>query len=332
MNIKENLNYKDFNVGVLVARFQVNELHSGHRELLDYISSRHKKVILFLGVPRIKNTKRNPLDFASRKIMVQKNYPNIVILPLNDQRYNDKWSRELDGLVSVPFGEVPTLLYGSRDSFIPYYTGKFPTIELEPSVEYNGTDIRDELSKEIIDSPDFRAGIVHATYAQRACTFPTVDIVVYNDEGEILLAKKPNEKYWRFVGGFVDRDDVSYEAAAKRELNEETGGNLVIGEPKYVLSHKVDDWRYAKEESGIMTTLFMAHRSFGMASASDDIETLIWLPINELSHYHGIRTLIMPEHREMMQKFIDKVYSENLIPNIGERLPEYPKDITYTIE
>lgn len=331
MNIKQEIDYRKFSVGVLVARFQVNELHTGHRELLDYISSRHKKVILFLGVPRIKNTKRNPLDFASRKIMVQKNYPNIVILPLNDQRYNEKWSRELDGLVSVPFGEVPTLLYGSRDSFIPYYGGKYPTIELEPSVEYNGTDIRDELSKEIIDSPDFRAGIVHATYAQRACTFPTVDIVAYNDEGEILLAKKPNEKYWRFVGGFVDRDDVSYEAAAKREFREETGGNCVIGEPKYVLSHKVDDWRYAKEESGIMTTLFMAHRSFGMASPSDDIAEVAWVKVNKLSNYRGVRTMIMPEHREMMIAFIDKVYNDKLIENIGERLEE-EVNVTYTQE
>jgi hypothetical protein len=34
--------------------------------------------------------------------------------------------------------------------FIPYYSGKYKTIELQPSVDYNGTT-SEELSKEIID-------------------------------------------------------------------------------------------------------------------------------------------------------------------------------------
>lgn len=322
MEIKASVNYKDYPIGVLVARFQVNELHVGHKELLNYVIERHKKVILFLGVPRIKNTKRNPLDFATRKAMIQKDFPNIVILPLNDQRYNDKWSQELDSLIPMAYGDGKALLYGSRDSFIPYYGGKYTTVELEPSVEYNGTEIRENVSKEILESSDFRAGIIHAIYAQRACTYPTVDIVAYNDNGQILLAKKPNEKYWRFVGGFVDRGDESYEAAAKREFREETGGNCEIGEPNYVLSHKVNDWRYAKEESGIMTTLYMAPHRFGMAKPSDDIAEVSWVDVQKLSNFDGVRTMIMPEHRDMMIKFIDKVYNNNLIPNIGERLPE----------
>lgn len=330
MEIKPQVDYKDYPIGVLVARFQVNELHVGHKELMNYVSERHKKVILFLGVPRIKNTKRNPLDFATRKAMIQKDYPNIVILPLNDQRYNDKWSQELDSLIPLAYGDGKVLLYGSRDSFIPYYNGRYQTVELAPSVEYDGTSIREKISAEILESPDFRAGIIHATYAQRACTYPTVDIVAYNHEGKILLAKKPNEPYWRFVGGFVDRTDVSYEAAAKREFREETGGNCEIGEPKYVLSHKVNDWRYAKEESGIMTTLYMAPYNFGMARPSDDIAELEWIDVQKLSNYHGVRTMIMPEHREMMIAFINKVYQDKLMP-CGERLPER-ENVSYTNE
>lgn len=331
MEIKPQVDYKNYPIGVLVARFQVDELHNGHRELLDYISSRHKKVILFLGVPRAEGTRRNPLDFATRKSMVQKDYPNIVILPLKDQRYNEIWSRELDSLVPVPFGSGKTLLYGSRDSFIPYYSGKYATVELAPSVEYNGTSRREEISGEIIEHPYFRAGVIHAVYAQRACTYPTVDIVVYNNEGKILLAKKPHEKLWRFVGGFVDTDDNCYETSAKREFREETGGNCEIGEPQYVLSQKVDDWRYKKEESGIMTTLFMAPYRFGMVKGSDDIVEVAWIDVQKLSNYDGVRTMIMPEHREMMLKFINKVYDGKLIPNIGERLAER-ENVTYTCE
>ena len=331
MDIKHDVIFKEYPVGALVCRFQVNELHTGHRELIDYVCKNHKKVILLLGVAKIQNTKRNPLDFATRKSMIQKDYPNIIILPLNDIRSNEVWSRKLDEIISIPFGDTKSLLYGSRDSFIPYYSGKNKTIELLPSVEYNGTDIRDEISKEILESSDFRAGIIHANYAQRPVTYPTVDICVFNQEGKFLLGKKPNEKFWRFVGGFVDRDDENYEMSAKREFREETGGSCEITNVRYILSKKVNDWRYAKEESGIMTTLFLAEYAFGMAKPSDDIAELEWIDINRFSNYDGVRTMIIPEHREMMLKLIDLVYSENTIPNIGDRLEER-ENVNYTIE
>jgi bifunctional NMN adenylyltransferase/nudix hydrolase len=145
------------------------------------------------------------------------------------------------------------------------------------------------------------------------------------------MARKPNEKYWRFVGGFVDPTDASYEEAARREFNEETGGNCVINRLRYVLSHRVADWRYAKEESGIMTTLFLAHRQMGFAKASDDIADVKWIPIREFSNYNGVRTKVMPEHREMMIALVNKVYDEKLIPNIGDRLEEVT-NVTYTAE
>jgi bifunctional NMN adenylyltransferase/nudix hydrolase len=331
MVIKTDFNPKDFDVAVLIARLQVDQLHTGHKELIDHIQSLHKKVILFLGVPRVEGTRRNPLDFAMRKMMVQSEYPNIVILPIVDQRSNEIWSNNLDSMIPTVYGSKKTILYGSRDSFIPYYSGKYKTIELQPSVDYNGTNIREELSKEIIDSPLFRIGVIHQAYSQRPCTFPTVDICVFNDKGEILMAKKPNEALWRFVGGFVDTDDTSYEIAAEREFREETGGNCSVGEMTYITSQKIDDWRYRKETSGIMTTLFLAEYGFGMVSASDDIVDLKWIDFNNFSNYDGIRTNVMPEHRELMSTLVDKVYKYNLLPNIGKRLVERT-NVTYINE
>lgn len=319
-------------VGVLICRFQVDELHTGHRELIEYVLSNHNKVIIFLGIAKAKSRK-NPLDFATRQAMILAEYPDVVVLPLNDQRSNTLWSKTLDEKCREPFGEKKCVLYGSRDSFIPYYDGRNKTVELEPSVDMNATAIRVEISRAKLNSRESRRGAIHEIYSQRPTTYPAVDVVVSNREGQILLAKKPNEKLFRFVGGFVDREDASYEVAALRELREETGGNLNChsDDVRYILSHKVDDWRYRGTENGIMSTLYHVTYASGFAKASDDIVHVEWVDAYKLSNEHGIMTMIMPEHREMMAKFIAKAYKEDLIENLGNKLEEVA-NVTYNVQ
>lgn len=306
MDIQKEVNPDDYEVGVIIARFQVHELHEAHQDLINKVASHHKKLIIFLGVPIIQNTKKNPLDFATRKAMVQEFIPEAVILPLRDQRSNAKWSYILDNEIKVPFGERSALIYGGRDSFIPYYEGSYATAELVTDTYASGTEVRKRVSQELRNSPDFRAGIIHATYARRAVTWSTVDVCPYNSEGQILLGKKPNENVWRFIGGFLDRTDKSDEQAAGRELHEEAGGNLNTGPMEYVTSQQVDDWRYAKTEDGIMTRLFITEYLWGRIEPSDDISELKWFDIEMFKEHEKIVTLIMPEHREMMQTLIEK--------------------------
>lgn len=307
MQIKKDIDFKDFEIGVIVARFQVHKLHEGHIKLIDRVCEHHKKVIIFLGVPIISNTKTNPLDFASRKAMIQEMYPNIVVLPHKDQRSDEKWSELLDSEIKTPFGERTALLYGSRDSFIPHYKGKYPVIELITDVFYSGTEVRKQVSREILSSSDFRAGIIHATYSQRAVTYPTVDVVAYNEKNQILLGKKLNESKFRFIGGFVDREDTNWEHAAKREFMEETGG-CEIGDLKYVMSGQIKDWRYAKLDSGIMTTLFIGKFIFGGIQPSDDISQLAWVYAEELD----VEKDIMEEHRELFLKLKTYLTKNNI--------------------
>ena len=326
MDIQKVINPKDFEIGVIVARFQVDELHVGQREMIDFVCANHKKVILFLGISRIQNTKRNPLDFATRKLMIQQSYPNIVIMAQEDQREDKVWSNNLDSQIPIPYGRKTTLLYGSRDSFLPHYKGRYETTELVSTTAFSGTEIRDKISKEILKSKKFRAGVIHANYARWPITYSTVDIAIYNDMGQILLARKPHEAVWRFVGGFVDREDESDEKAAYREAREET--TCHISNIKYILSHKVDDWRYRNEDDGIMTRLFLASYSFGKPEASDDIVELKWFDVSYFTEGIRIKNNIMEEHQEMMCKLIERVYSDNLIPNLG---PFYEKK-TYPVD
>ena len=296
MKEKSNINPKDFNVGVIVGRFQVDELHLGQSGFIDAVFKNHKQVIIFFGVAAGDPDENDPLSFAMRKPMIEEKYPTAIVLPLLDIRYDDKWSALLDSSIRLPFGETSALLYGSRDSFLPSYVGKYPTMELITEVDFSGTQIRKDIAREVRPTKDFRAGVIQNVMSRRAVTYPTVDVVAYKEDGTILLAKKPNENLYRFIGGFVDRTDASYEVAAKREFGEETSGSE-IDDLKYIASGQINDWRYAKSKSGIMTTLFLGKYIFGPSKPSDDIATLEWKNPFELD----VDTDIMEEHRELFK-------------------------------
>lgn len=291
-------------VGVIIARLQTPYLHDGHIGLFDHVTDKHSNVIVFLGIAKIQNTNRNPLDFSTRKAMVQGCYPNVIVLPMNDDRSDEKWSANIDASIRTIFPESQAIIYGSRDSFIPHYHGGNHVEEYPAVGEHNATELRTDASKTVIGSDDFRAGVIYGTAKQRAVTYPTVDVVVMNDDNQILLARKPAETLFRFVGGFVDRDDKNWEMAARRELYEET--KLSALKMHYICSQAVEDWRYAKEESGIMTTLFLTYDwdQMGRPEASDDIAEVKYFDPKIFIDVNEIIKNIVPEHVELMISFM----------------------------
>ena len=291
-------------IGVIIARLQTPYLHDGHIGLFDHVTDKHSNVIVFLGITKIQNTNRNPLDFSTRKAMVQGCYPNVIVLPMNDDRSDEKWSANIDASIRTIFPESQAIIYGSRDSFIPHYHGGNHVEEYPAIGEHNATELRTNASKTVIGSDDFRAGVIYGTAKQRPVTYPTVDVVVMNDDNQILLARKPAETLFRFVGGFVDRDDENWEMAARRELYEET--KLSALKMHYVCSQAVEDWRYAKEESGIMTTLFLTYDwdQMGRPEASDDIAEVKYFDPKIFIDVNEIIKNIVPEHVELMISFM----------------------------
>lgn len=296
-------------VGVMIGRFQVPELHEGHRDVLDYVAERHDKKLLILGnADHGMATESNPLDFTARKQMIESEYPEFDYFYIKDEWSNEYWSRKLDELIrgAVSPGQS-VLLYGSRDSFIPHYKGKYPTQELEADFKISGTEIRAEIKrKRPTNSADWRMGATHAAGRRFPTTYPTVDVVVYDeDKKHIVLVKKPNEPFWRIPGGFAEPSSETYEADARREVEEET--NLSITDPVYIGSRKIDDWRYRGERDKIKTLLFVAKKMFGELRAADDVEFAEWFKIDTLD----IEKEVMPNHRPLVEMAIEHLKGTN---------------------
>ena len=263
-------------VGVIVGRFQSPILHEAHHELISWVASRHSKVIIFLGLSPLKGSFNNPLDFETRKQMILAEFPSIIVFYIKDTSSDKAWSQNLDAVISdVVTPNQRVTLYGSRDSFIPFYSGRHKTIELKSTVQISATDVRNKVAAKCLDSPEFRAGIIWGTYNQYPTVISTVDIAIFNDDyTEILLGRKRDEHKFRFIGGFADVGSSSFEEDARREAQEETG--LSVTDPEYVGSYPIDDWRYRKEKNKIRTTLFICKKQFGKEAANDDIAEVKW--------------------------------------------------------
>lgn len=297
-------------VGVVVGRFQVPELHEGHLELFREVSFRHQRVIVFVGLSSNKNpTRKHPLDFETRRLMLQASFPSFTVLPLEDKRTDSEWSQELDRSIRAvtDWGEV--ILYGSRKSFIPHYKGAFPVQELTLANRgvANGTVIRAALTNTIKQSFDFRAGIIYAANNRRPLVHTTVDVAILykgqmpgDEQSSVYLgmAKKKDHPGVRFVGGFADIDSVSFEEDAKREVYEET--DIDINSLIYLGSFSIPDWRYndTPGELAVKTLFFIGWATSMCVEPRDDIQEFAWYKIPD--GLDAVQSLVVPEHRELL--------------------------------
>jgi bifunctional NMN adenylyltransferase/nudix hydrolase len=289
-------------VGAIIGRFQVHELHEAHKDLIDSVRAMHDNVFIFIGLSPLRNTIRNPLDFNTRKRMIQEAYPDVEVYYVEDNRDDKIWSKNLDREIQKwlkPHQSI--LLYGSRDSFISHYHGKHTTVELESSTFISGTEIRRRIANNFTPTKEFRAGVISASFNRYPTAYAAVDCAIIDwDKKRLLLGQKKGEEQLRFIGGFSDPTSPSYEADAKREVMEETG--LEIGEPLYLGSSLVDDWRYRGEVDKIKSSFFVAPYLFGRPEANDDIASVHWVT---LADFVNGKIEIVNEHKPFIQMLID---------------------------
>jgi len=288
-------------VGIIIGRFQIHELHEAHTDLIQSVCNEHHKVIIFLGLSPVLVTQNNPLDFESRKQMILEKFPNVNVLYIKDQKSDKEWSKDLDEKIKdLVSPNQSVTLYGGRDSFIKSYLGKYFTQELVQERYISASEIRKGIGKRVKNTPEFRAGVIWGSYNQYPKTYPTVDIAILNeDKTKVLLARKPKEDKYRFVGGFADPKSSSYEQDARREVGEETG--IEVSDPEYIGSFFVDDWRYRNEVDKIKTLFFVCKYTFGKPEANDDICEVRWFDIKKID----IQNEIVDNHIVLFNRLLE---------------------------
>lgn len=240
---------------VIIGRFQTNNLHQGHQELIRKVKATGNDILVLIGTTTATGTDKNPLSFEVRKHLFDSYFNNTPIMELKDMPSDKDWSNQIDNIIEG-IGYKEAKIWGGRDSSIKgYYAGKHEIELIESAGNHSATVIRKEIAKKPINCPNFRAGVIHHVENRYPIVYSTVDIVLWSNidsKYKVLVGKKGNK--FAFIGGFVDTTDASLYAAAQRELREETGINKIL--LSYIDSMKIKDSRYTKTKDCIMTHIF----------------------------------------------------------------------------
>ena len=92
---------------------------------------------------------------------------------------------------------------------------------------------------------------------------PTVDVIIENEEGVVLVKRKNPPYGWALPGGFVDYGET-LEDAARREALEETGLEVILKKQIHSYSDPTRDKRLHT-----ISTVFLASAE-GQPTAGDD--------------------------------------------------------------
>jgi ADP-ribose pyrophosphatase YjhB (NUDIX family) len=127
-----------------------------------------------------------------------------------------------------------------------------------------------------------------------------VGVAVYNEQGQLLLVKRgrpPGKGTWGLPGGLLDLGE-RLEAAAQREVMEEVGVDIVVGDLVTTFETILRD-DTGKIEYHYVVLEYWAHYLSGTPVAQDDAEAVAWVGIEELASY----SLSRRQHEVLEQSY-----------------------------
>ena len=126
---------------------------------------------------------------------------------------------------------------------------------------------------------------------------PSVNTVVVNDAGEILMIRRTDNDNWAIPGGAIDLGE-SVAQAAIRETREESGIECEItgivgiySDPKHVLLYTSNG--EVRQEFSIVLT---ARPVSGQPTPSDESSEVRWVPVSEVREYTMDRSMRIRVH------------------------------------
>jgi len=115
---------------------------------------------------------------------------------------------------------------------------------------------------------------------------PSVNVVVVNDAGEILMIRRTDNDNWAVPGGAIELGE-SVAQAAVRETREESGIECEItgivgiySDPKHVLLYTSNG--EVRQEFSIVLT---ARPLSGQPTPSSESSEVRWVPVSDVSEY-----------------------------------------------
>jgi 8-oxo-dGTP diphosphatase len=166
-----------------------------------------------------------------------------------------------------------------------------------------------------------RQGSQSETYdSQISLTADVVAFVFRDDQLQLLLIKRRSEPFqgmWAFPGGFVETDE-SIEAAAARELEEETGLRDVYLEQLYTFGKPGRDPR-----SRIVTVAYLAllRPDVQDPHGADDAADAAWFPVDDLPP-------LAFDHEKILEYALERLRYKLEYSDVGFRL--LPVEFTFS--
>lgn len=121
---------------------------------------------------------------------------------------------------------------------------------------------------------------------------PSVNVVVTNSDGEVLLIRRSDNQNWAVPGGAIDLGESMVQAAV-RETKEETGIDCSITglvgiytDPKHVILYTSNG--EARQEFSILLT---ARATGGEPTPSDESSDVRWVPREDFGGYSMDRSM-----------------------------------------